>query len=337
LAGLKALGINGIKAAGGSIILAPNDFDSIIHGHLLMDSNRQGVMRAIRPKSGPTDPEAWVSDQVISYMTMNWDFAKTLKAVGEIVDTFQGEDAFENNMMAAANKATGIDLRKDFLELLDDRLTITQLIVPPKRINSQSNIYGLHAKDPTTLKTDTLPKFFAKLKEQSPGWESKLIGDSTVYVLTIPNQNENTRIRIPQPAFGIVGDDLLFSDSLKGMEEAIKTYSSGEDLLVDAIEFKLVRDRIKKQLKDVETSVLSYQRPEESLRLFYDLASNPENITSLESMATNNPFFTALVTALKSKELPPFEEISKYLAPAGAFLVEEETGLHYTGFSIRRE
>jgi hypothetical protein len=28
---------------------------------------------------------------------------------------------------------------------------------------------------------------------------------------------------------------------------------------------------------------------------------------------------------------------TSYLAPGGAFLVEEESGLHYTGFSMRRE
>ena len=82
---------------------------------------------------------------------------------------------------------------------------------------------------------------------------------------------------------------------------------------------------------------MSYQRPEESLRLFYDLANDPSNIERLKSMATNNPFFGALVAALDGKSLPPFEVISKYLAPSGAFVVEEEDGLHYTTFSMRRE
>lgn len=337
LAGIKALGLNGIKAIGGSVILAPADFDSIVHGHLLIDPNRQGVMRAIRPKSGSTDPEPWVNDQVISYSTLNWDFGKTVKAVGEIVDTFQGENAFETNVIANANKALGIDLRKDFIDILDDRLSITQLIVPPKRVNSQSNIYSLHMKEANRFKTEVLPKFFAKIKDQDGRWESKLIGDSTVYTLNIAQNNESRAIRVPQPSFGMLGDELIISDSIKGIEEAIKTYSSGEDLLVDALEFKLVRDRIKAQLKNAETSVMAYQRPEESLRLFYDLAVNPDNITSLESMAENNPFFTALVTALRSKQLPPFEEIAKYLAPSGAFLVEEENGLHYTAFSLKRE
>ncbi len=335
LATLKTLGIDGIKGLGGSAILAPNDFDSILHAHLLLDTNRRGVLRAVRPKSGSTEPEAWVNDKVVSYGTMNWDVAKTLKAVAEIVDTFGGENMFENNVIARGSSQTGIDLRKDFLDLLNDRVSLTQLILPTKRINSQSNLVGIHIKDTQRFKADVLPKLFNKIKSSEGRWTSKTIGDSTIYYLDLKNDNPN--IRVQQPSFGIVGKELLASDSIESIEQAIRTLSSGDDLLSDSIEFKLVRDRIKAQLKDKETSIMSYQRPEESLRLFYDLANDPENINRLESVSENNPLFTALVTALKGRNLPPFEVIAKYLAPSGAFVVEEEDGLHYTTFSLRRE
>lgn len=332
---LKSLGIEGIKGIGGSAIMAPNDFDSIIHAHLLLDTNRKGVLRAVRPKSGPTEPETWVNDQVVSYGTMNWDFAKTIKAIAEIADTFGGENFFENNVIANGSKQLGVDLRKDVFEQLEGRVSLVQMILPPKRINSQSNVFGIHIVDPQRMKTDVLPKFFDKAKTGDARWTSKLIGDSTIYWLEFANNN-NT-VRAPQPTFGMVGNVLMLSDSLQSIEQAISTDSSGDDLLSDSIEFKLVQDRIKSQIKDKETSIIFYQRPEESLRLFYDLASDPENVNRLEQMATNNPFFSSLVAALKSKELPPFEVIAKYLAPSGAFVTEEEDGLHYTAFSLRRE
>lgn len=339
LAALKTLGIDGIKGIGGSAIIAPNEFDSIIHGHLLLNSNRQGIMRVIRPKSGSTEPEPWVSEQVTSYFTMNWDFAKTFKAIEEIVDTFGGEGTLESRAISQANRFLGIDLRKDVIEQLDDRLSLVQLIVPPKKINSQSNVYSVHVKDPSKMKTEVLPKIFEKIKGQGPGLSSKLLGDTTIYYANISQEaSERVRnIRLPQPAICILGKELIASDSLAAIEEIVKFESSGDGLLADSIEFKLVRDRIKAQLKNSEMSVLAYQRPEEGMRLMYDLATDPENIDNLERMSENNPFFTALVTAVRSKKLPPFEVIAKYLAPGGAFLVDEETGLHYTGFSMRRE
>ena len=49
--------------------------------------------------------------------------------------------------------------------------------------------------------------------------------------------------------------------------------------VVAALEYTLIQDRIKVQLMDKETSFMTYQRLEESLRLFYDLATNdPANI-----------------------------------------------------------
>lgn len=130
---------------------------------------------------------------------------------------------------------------------------------------------------------------------------------------------------------------MLFSDSSDSIERAIGVYNSGENLLSDSIEFKLIRDKIKAQLKGQDFSIMSYQRPDEQLRLFYDLANDPKNIDRLEEMSENNPVFQALVTALRSRQLPPFEQISKYIVPTGAFMTEEENGLHYTAFSLKRE
>ncbi len=105
----------------------------------------------------------------------------------------------------------------------------------------------------------------------------------------------------------------------------------------EAVEFKLVRDRIKKQLGDRETSIISYQRPDESIRLFYDLAADPANRDRLKEVSENNPFFKALSNSLERHKLPPFEVISKYLAPTGFFVYEDDSGIHATSFGLKRE
>jgi hypothetical protein len=340
LAALKSLGVDGIKGIGGSAIIAPNEFDSIIHGHVLLNPNRQGIMKVIRPKAGPTEPEPWVSDQVISYFTMNWDLAKTFNAIEGIVDTFAGEGSFNDRFVKEADRNLGINLRTDIIDGLNDRMSLVQVIVPPKKINSQSNVYCIHVKNASQMKSEILPKMFEKLKSAGgPTLTSKLFGDATIYTIESRSEDsvEGRNIRLPQPAVCILDDQLLLSDSLQALEDVIKFNSGGDGLLSESIEFKLVRDRIKAQLKNSDMSILAYQRPEESMRLMYDLATDPQNMDNLEQFAQNNPFFTALITAVRSKKLPPFEVIAKYLAPGGAFVVDEETGLHYTGFSMRRE
>jgi len=128
----------------------------------------------------------------------------------------------------------------------------------------------------------------------------------------------------------------LIADSIEALKLAIETSKTPDGLLSDAIEFKLVRDRINKQIDASQSSIMVYQRPEEQMRVMYDLAADKSNVNRLRDMSKNNPLFTALVKALDTHQLPPFEEIAKYLSPSGAFVIEEENGLHYTAFGMRR-
>lgn len=93
--------------------------------------------------------------------------------------------------------------------------------------------------------------------------------------------------------------------------------------------------------------------------MFYELLRDPESRQGLETMgwanrlswgsgsaqqqelrgeiARSNPMLSALDQALEKHELPPFSVISRYMAPRGGYLVEDESGLHYTVFMMRRE
>jgi hypothetical protein len=47
--------------------------------------------------------------------------------------------------------------------------------------------------------------------------------------------------------------------------------------------------------------------------------------------------FSNLNDALEQHPLPPFAVLEQYLAPAGAWLSSDDTGLHYTSFTLRRK
>ncbi len=49
---LPAFGLDGIQGLGGSWIVAPPDFDSIAHFHVLLGSPRRSILGLLRPKSG---------------------------------------------------------------------------------------------------------------------------------------------------------------------------------------------------------------------------------------------------------------------------------------------
>jgi hypothetical protein len=134
-----------------------------------------------------------------------------------------------------------------------------------------------------------------------------------------------------------VDDYLLIADSRYMMRQLADTLNDSSSQLGESLEFQLINDRIKAQIQEKQPSGISFARPEESLQLFYELARDTKNKEALKNFAGNNPIFTALNEALQKHELPPFSVISNYLVPAGGYFVEEELGLHYTSFSLKRE
>lgn len=340
LAMLPAFGLDGIQGIGGSWIVAPPDFDSIAHLHLSLESPRRSIMGLLRPKKGSTTPEDWVPESVASYSTINWDFASTLQAIEQLFNQFRGPEAFDNEVLARASDRLQIDLRKDILDNLDGRVTLLQGFVRPVTINSGSNVYAIKMKNAEYIKNTILPKIFELIEARTEvGTEN--FGKLTARVMTVGRRGglgeSDNVVRQPEICVAFVDDYLIMADSKYMMRQVSDCLGGSTAKLSQALDFELISDRITAQLQNKECSTLSYSRPEESLQLFYELARDPKNRDRLRQVADSNGFFKALLAGLDKRELPPFSVIAKYLAPAGGFLVDDDTGLHYMSFSLRRE
>ena len=332
---LPPLGVDGIQGVGGSLIFAPKDFDSILHLHLLLASPRRGVLSVVKPKRGEVEPQGWVHEDVGTYLTVNWDFKQTLGAVEEIYDTFRGPDAFREQAIGAADRFLGIDVQKDIIDQLDDRFTFVQTFLKPARVNSGVSLYGFELKQPRRFVQYTLPAMFEVFQRQDSRWTSSVIEDVVVYHLTT-TETMPANFRRPTFAVAVVGQTLILSDGLEGIEQAIQADRGQLAPLTDALEYQMVRERISAQLAKRPSSIMSYSRPQEAMRALYDLATDPENQGRLRQAAEENPQLQVLVEAVAADKLPRFEVISKYLAPSGGYVIDDETGIHYTVFSLRR-
>ena len=333
---LPALGLDDIQAVGGSCIVAPPDFDAISHFHVLLGSPRRAVLALLRPKSGSTVPEDWVPASVGSYSTINWDAASTLQGIEQLYDQFRGENALQTEIFDRASQRLKIDFKKDFLDSLEGRFTMIQGFVRPVRINSGSNVYAIRVRNADYFKNNVLPKLM-ELVSQRQEVKSENFGRLQVQVFMPQKATDGSALRVPEICVTMIDDYLVISDSRFMMTEISSSMNSPEDRLNQALDFQMISDRIKAQLQDKECSALMYARPEESLQLFYELARDPANRDRLRQVSANNGFFKALLAALDNHKLPEFSVIAKYLAPSGGFLVEEETGLHYMSFGLRRE
>ncbi len=338
LAMIPALGIDGIEAVGGSTIIAPPDFDSISHLHLSLSSPRRGVLSLLRPKSGSTTPENWIPDSVAGYSTINWDLASTLQGIERLYNQFYGEDGLDKNVFERINQRLDLDLRRDILDNLEGRITIVQGFVRPVRINSGSNVYAVRLRNPEYVKNTVLPKLLAEVEKRFEV-TTEGFGKLTAQVFKVgpAQQSPESAIRQPEICVAFIDDYVVVSDSKYMMRQVADCAAGVSPALRESLEYQLISDRIAAQLQEKECSAITFARPEESLQLFYELARDPKNRERLKGLSENNGFFGALLSALEKHDLPPFSVISKYLAPSGGFLVEEETGLHYMTFSLRRE
>ena len=343
LAILPALGVDGLQSVGGSLIMGTKEFDSIIHGHIQLASPRRGLMEVLRPKNGSTTPEKWVPADVGSYVTLNWDVAKTVSSVAKIVDNFQGEDWFKGQMERAGERFD-IKIQEDIVDQIAGRMTIVQGFVKPFRMNSGTNLFAVQLKDPVKFKDTVLPKINAFIEKEARGGATPTVKSGTTgsfYTIEVGGQRENAPssdvIRRPKLCYGVMGDYFFFSDDTYLIDEIISAEEGRRDLLADDEDYKMISDKVKQQLREKESSILIFQRPEESLRVFYEMARDPANKQRLQDNSANNPVFAALAQVLEKHELPPFSVIEKYMTPSGAFVTEDESGLHYTAFSLKRE
>ena len=357
---LPTLGVDGFKAVGGSIILAPPGFDSVAHFHLALGTPRRGVLNLLTFGSGDMSPEPWIPADVADYSTIFWDLEKTYGEVEKLVDQILGVGYFENLVEDNVNTPTGWNLRDDVIGQIDGRLTMIGKVIEPIRLNSLSRLVSVKLKDPDAFATfieENIEKFEAP-------FEKKEYRGAAYYLISTPNrggppvpevsfqqpgqaqdqrnpnglrQNFPENFRQPQPTFAIVDGYLVVGDSFEIVESVIDTSSGDGEKLVDQSDFQLIAAQIKAQTGEIEPSAISFSRPEHSLKMFYDVLLGDSVQDTITSQASDNQFFRVVNSAFQDHPLPEFSEISKHLAPTGGVLFNRPSGLHYMSFSLKPE
>lgn len=337
LALIPALGLDGVRAVGGTMTFGTGEFDGVGHTHLLLDDPKSGALELLQMSSGDATPESWVPSDVVTYMTLHWDLQATYAKGTALYDSFPfGDQKAADIVRTRVKNALDVDFETEILPALDGRATLITWNEPPARLNSQANLVGLKLTDAKVFQA-TLEKIMAKYPE---ALEKKTFGSTTYYRLTLrmgrEGQEPPENIRAPEPLFAIVGDYLLASDSVKFFEHCVTTTSTGKTLSGE-LDYKLIASKISRQAGGQKPGLVIFTRPEEGLRMLYELANSESTRKNLSRQAENNEFFKRLEDSLKEHPLPPFAVITKYLAPSGAMMTQDETGFHYMSFTLKRK
>lgn len=350
LALFPALGIDGLRAVGGTMTFASGDFDSVQHMHLLLDHPRLGVVDAIGLSSGDMTPESWVPGDAASYSTIHWDLRHTFTAASRLFNGIMGDGEWERRIRTDVSGQLGADFETEILPQLSGRGTQVQWVERPVRVNSMSMLMGLQLKDPQAFKPvlqKIVSRHSAALEKQQYGTDEywTLKGDSLGFFpwqwQEVKNQRalkkRGVEIRDRVFCLGIVNDYLLLTDSLKAYQEAVRAKTNRDASLSDSLDFKLIASKVKRQPKGDAPGMMSFQRPEEGLRMMYDLVNAENSRKMLAAGANRNAFFSSVQQALNDHPLPRFEKLAEYVAPGGGMMVSDESGIHYTAFGLKRQ
>lgn len=335
LALLPVLGIDGIKGLGGSMIFSTGEFDDVTHFHLLLESPRNGIVDMLSMGSGDIAPEPWVPADSMSYSTLHWNVEDTYRKGSKLYNSLMSEGAAEGEIKKRVQDAIGLDFESEILNSITGRVTLVAWVEKPIKLNSQANIVGIKLKDAKEFQP-----VFEKIRDRfKDNLEKKSYAGNTYYTIKTPApQNEGPmNLRRPDPCLCVLGDFLIVTDSSKALEAAITTANSPGKSLAGELDYKLIASKIRRQVGGESPGMLQFSRPEVGMKLLYDLAQSEETKNLLARQGEGNQFLGRLDKAMKDKPLPPFSVFAKYFAPAGAMMVNDETGFHYTGFTLKRK
>ncbi|MFM7072446.1 MAG: hypothetical protein ACKO38_11720 [Planctomycetota bacterium] len=337
LAILPAIGLDGLQGIGGSLIFGAGEFDMIQHVHVLLDNPRGGVLKALTLNGGDSTPEPWVPNDVASYLTLNWDFETSYREVRQLVDSFRAEGTTADLMKRRVGEPLGVDFETELLAAMEGRVTYLTWVEKPARINGQTQMLAIKLKDAAAFR-GTLEKITGKYADR---FESDTFGGQRFQRVKFNaredrGQRPQLQLREPEPCVAILGDYLVLTDSMPLLKQCVVAESDPEKSLAAALDFKLIASKVSRQSGGLKPGMLTFNRPEEGMRMLYDLAQGDDVRQMLGRQAANNDFFRSVEQAVKDNPLPPFAVLARYLAPAGGMMTNDETGFHYTAFGLKR-
>ncbi len=341
LALIPVLGIDGLQGIGGSVILGSGEFDQITHVHVLLENPRSGVLELLTLNEGDTSPEPWVPDDASSYMTVHWDLNRMYRQGAKLYNSFTEDGALEKEVQERLKEVIDLDFEMDLLAAYGGRATMFTWIEKPYRLNSQSIVIGVKLTDAKAFEA-TLEKIMSRDPERADKVAYGSISYYRVKTPENPPENENAPprelLRQPTPCIGIVGDYVIFTDGEEAFLHALEAQKDPEKQLSSQLDYKLIASKIKRQNGGESAGMVSFNRPEEGLRMIYEVARGETAKGQIDRLADegNRPF-SILKKAFDDHPLPPFSKLEQYFAPGGSMVTDEETGYHFMGFQLKRE
>jgi hypothetical protein len=325
---LQILGLNNLKAAGGTLSLHSGNFDGVSKTFVLAPGPAQGLLKLFTMPKANLRPEPWVPATVSTYQTISWDLDGAYTAINDLANTFQPGvlNVFEQQLVGP-NGGEPLSFQKDIFGPLGDRITIISDFKKPIKEDSQRMLIGVALEDAKKFQA-TLNKLIA-LANGSP--KKREFQGTTIYDFAIPelpNQAPNSPLKGGTVSLAI-SKDTLFVSTEPGLLELV--LRGGGATLGDTPEFQRVTKDIPSQ-----TSTLTFAKSEDQARASYDMIKSGAFEKAFQNPQPGAPDMSRFAKLINKDKLPEFSVFAKYLNQGGGYGVQDEDGMVFTSFSLRK-
>jgi hypothetical protein len=305
---LPTLGLNKLKAYGGTTEIATKEFESISRTVVVTNPPPAGLLKVFEFPDTLTGPADWVPADAASFTAFNWNIDGAYKALGAMYDTFQGRPGSWDQLIdGLSDQADGIHIKEDIVDVLTGEVQFYMNIKPGADLNADmptnplQGIVAISVRD--AAKARTLIDHI--LKEADEETATRMFQGTEILEV----QGDNP------VAIAIVNDRIYFAENSTRLESAILGMT-GEPLS------RSPRYLAAKAHMPEKFSMTSWTDPALQWETFY---------TKLKA----GEFDNMLEGNLNTSTLPEFTVISKYLRPTVSYMVPTERGTMTVNFTLR--
>ena len=365
---LPLLGFDSLSAIGGAMFLDEEEYESVMHAHVLLTNPRTGIFALLAFRPTEYEPEDFIPQSAVNHMMVSLDAPKAYAELTKIVDSFMSPGAFESAVDKNVNEELGLDLKEDIINSIDGRITWFQWIEEPAIINSTRSGMAFRLKDPEKFEmlmdkmTERFNNDFGGKDKTSDSIEKRDYRDITIYAeprskVDARNNRDKERKgrrrnrkpktsdfrskmerRIESPQMAIFGDCLVISfNSNELMKTMIDTFQGEGERLIDDQNYGRIVDESHRLLNNELPMANFYSDPKRQLKWFLELADADQTKEVLTKAAESNKFISGIMQRIEENPLPPFEQLGKYLSQSGGFMSDDDTGLHMLFFTLKSE
>ncbi len=360
---LPTLGLDGVLAVGGNMYIDHDEYESISHGHLMLASPREGVLNALAMKPDSYTPEPWVPVDIANYMTTSWDVPQMLASIKEISDKIvdgQYDEYFENLQNEIEKRDSDVNLQDDLIANLTGRFSVVRPILSGDQLNGIGNAASFGISDPEKVE-ESLSEIFGS-EDLSRWWAEREHGSVRYWTKSeesvkyredqVKARRDRRRKRAEDrgeeiapfgprpevrkgfPTFGIIGDQVVFSDSEEFFQYAVDTFNGDKPALGDDEDFLKDMDTMTKLLKSDLPAAVFYADSRREIGFYLKALSNDNMMKVLDHSAEKDEsgFFSDMKASIEEHGFPEVEDIQQYLSTSGGFITTDDSGYHFLLF-----